>query len=69
MNHQKNFQKIFDSDKPKKIQDSLKDEQIEMNENDNALNTRINEETQRLVELIMNEKNKRKDGRSFIRNT
>jgi hypothetical protein len=40
-----------------------------MNENDNALNTRINEETQRLVELIMNEKNKRKDGRSFIRNT
>ncbi len=64
-----NFQKIIDSDKPKKIQDSLKDEQIEMNENDNALNTRINEETQRLVELIMNEKNKRKDGRSFIRNT
>ena len=47
-----NFQKIIDSDIPK-IQDSLKDEQMEMNENDNALNTRITEETQRLVEMDM----------------
>ena len=31
-----------------------------MNENDNALNTRINEETQRLFEMFMNEKKKEK---------
>ena len=31
-----------------------------MNENDNALNTRINEETQRLVEMVMNEKQQEK---------
>ena len=55
-----NFQKIIDSDKPKKIQDSLKDEQMEINENDNALNTRIDEETQRLVEMVMNEKQQEK---------
>ena len=39
-----------------------------MNENENALNTRINEETQRLVEMVMNEKKKRRDWRSFIKN-
>ena len=32
-----------------------------MNENDNALNTRINEETQRLVEMVMNEKKAREE--------
>ena len=31
-----------------------------MNENDNALNIRINEETQRLVEMVMNEKKKKR---------
>ena len=34
-----NFQKIIETDIPK-IQETLKDEQIEMNENNNALNTR-----------------------------
>ena len=33
---------------------------MEINENDNALNTRINEETQRLVEMVMNEKQQEK---------
>ena len=33
---------------------------MEINENDNALNTRINEETQRLFEMVMNEKKKEK---------
>ena len=50
-----NFQKIIDTDIPK-IQDSLKDEQMEMNDNDNALNTRITEETQRLIDMVMSEK-------------
>ena len=59
MNHQKIYKNI-NSDKPKKIQDSLKDEQMEINENDNALNTRIDEETQRLVEMVMNEKQQEK---------
>ena len=39
-----NFQRIINTDIPK-MQDSLKDEQIEMNDNDNALNTGINKET------------------------
>ena len=51
---------MIDTDIPK-IQDSLKDEQMEMNENDNALNTRITEETQRLVEMVMNEKKAREE--------
>jgi hypothetical protein len=63
-----NFQKIIDNDIPK-IQDSLKDEQMEMNENDNALSTRITEETQRLIDMVMNEKKaRRRNRRSFIRN-
>ena len=49
-----NFQKIIETDIPK-IQETLKDEQIEMNENNNALNTRITEETQRLIDMVMNE--------------
>ena len=32
-----------------------------MNENDNALTTRITEETQRLVDLVMNEKKAREE--------
>ena len=50
-----NFQKIIDTDIPK-IQDSLKDEQMEMNDNDNALNTRITEETKRSIDMVMSEK-------------
>ena len=34
------------------IFETLKDEQIEMNENNNALNTRITEETQRLIDML-----------------
>ena len=55
-----NFQRIIDTDIPK-IQDSLKDEQMEMNDNDNALNTRITEETQRLVDMVMAEKKAREE--------
>ena len=54
-----NFQRIIFTDLPK-IQDLLKDEQMEINDNDNALNTRINEETQRLVDMVMSEKTERK---------
>ena len=54
-----NFQRIIDTDIPK-IQESLKDEQLEMNENDNALSTRITEETQRMVYLKINKKKARK---------
>ena len=32
-----------------------------MNENDNALSTRITEETQRMVDLVMNEKKAREE--------
>ena len=32
-----------------------------MNDNDNALNTRITEETQRLVDMVMNEKKAREE--------
>ena len=34
---------------------------MEMNENDNALSTRITEETQRMVDLVMNEKKAREE--------
>ena len=51
----KNFQRIIDTDIPK-VQDSLKVQQIEMNDNDNALNTRINEEKQRLIDMVISEK-------------
>ena len=34
---------------------------MEMNDNDNALNTRINEETQRLVDMVMAEKKAREE--------
>ena len=50
-----NFQRIIDNEIPK-LQDSLKDEQLEMNDNDNALNTIITEETQRLVDMVISEK-------------
>ena len=34
---------------------------MEMNDNDNALNTRINEETQRLVDMVMADKKAREE--------
>ena len=34
---------------------------MEMNDNDNALNTRITEETQRLVDMVMAEKKAREE--------
>ena len=60
-----NFQRIIDTDIPK-IQESLKDEQLEMNENDNALSTRITEETQRMVDLVMNEKKAREETEALL---
>lgn len=55
-----NFHKIIESDIPK-IQENLKDEQNDMIENDNILTTRINEETQKLINLVMTEKKSREE--------
>jgi hypothetical protein len=55
-----NFHRIIESDIPK-IQDNLKEEQNEMIESDNAISVRINEETTRLVNLVMNEKKAREE--------
>ena len=38
-----------------------------MNENDNALNIRINEETQRLFEMVMNEKKREKTEEALLK--
>ncbi len=55
-----NFHKIIESDIPK-IQENLKDEQNDMIENDNILNNRINEETQKLISLVFTEKKSREE--------
>lgn len=55
-----NFHKIIESDIPK-IQENLKDEQTDMIENDNTLNNRINDETQKLINLVMTEKKSREE--------
>jgi chromosome segregation ATPase len=55
-----NFHKIIESDIPK-IQESLKEEQNEMMENDNAVSNRITEETQRLINMVLNEKKAREE--------
>ena len=55
-----NFHKIIESDIPK-IQENLKDEQNDMIENDNILNNRINEETQKLISLVLTEKKSREE--------
>jgi hypothetical protein len=55
-----NFHRIIDIDIPK-IQDSLKEEQNEMVESDNAISIRLNEETTGLVNLVMNEKKAREE--------
>ena len=55
-----NFHKIIECDIPK-IQETLKEEQSEMTENDNSISNRIAEETQRLVSLVLNEKKAREE--------
>ncbi len=55
-----NFHKIIESDIPK-IQETLKEEQNEMMENDNAVSNRIVEETQRLINMVLNEKKAREE--------
>lgn len=55
-----NFHKIIESDIPK-IQENLKDEQTDMIDNDNTLNQRINDETQKLINLVMTEKKSREE--------
>jgi len=55
-----NFHKIIESDIPK-IQENLKDEQTDMIDNDNTLNNRINEETQKLINMVMTEKKSREE--------
>jgi hypothetical protein len=55
-----NFHKIIESDIPK-IQENLKDEQTDMIENDNTLNNRINDETQKLINMVMTEKKSKEE--------
>lgn len=55
-----NFHKIIESDIPK-IQEGLKEEQNEMIENDQAVSNRIIEETQRLINMVLNEKKAREE--------
>jgi hypothetical protein len=55
-----NFHRIIESDIPK-IQDNLKEEQNEMIDSDNSISIRVNEETTRLVNLVMNEKKAREE--------
>ena len=55
-----NFHKIIQTDIPK-IQENLKEEQNDMIENDNILNNRINEETQKLISLVLTEKKSREE--------
>jgi uncharacterized protein (DUF885 family) len=55
-----NFHRISETDIPK-IQENLKEEQNEMLENDNAIANRVNEDTQRLISLVMNEKRAREE--------
>jgi hypothetical protein len=55
-----NFHKIIESDIPK-LQESLKEEQGEMMENDNSVMNRIIEETSRLISMVMNEKKAREE--------
>jgi hypothetical protein len=55
-----NFHKIIQTDIPK-IQENLKEEQNDMIENDKILNNRINEETQKLISLVLTEKKSREE--------
>jgi hypothetical protein len=55
-----NFHKIIEMDIPK-IQESLKEEQNEMIESDNNISLRVNEETQKLINLVMGEKKAREE--------
>jgi glutamyl-tRNA reductase len=55
-----NFHRIIETDIPK-IQEGLKEEQTDMVDNDNEISIRINDETQRLVNLVMGEKKAREE--------
>jgi hypothetical protein len=55
-----NFHRIIENDMPK-IQDNLKEEQNEMIECDNNIALKINEETSRLINLVMNEQKAREE--------
>jgi glutamyl-tRNA reductase len=55
-----NFHRIIETDIPK-TQESLKDEQNEMIENDNAISTKVTEETQKLINMVMGEKRAREE--------
>jgi len=55
-----NFQKIIETDIPK-IAEGLKEEQNEMIEMDNMLNKKINDEMNRLVQVVMGEKKSREE--------
>ena len=55
-----NFHKIIETDIPK-IQENMKDEQVEMIENDGELINRINDETQKLLNFVMIEKKTREE--------
>jgi 2-oxoglutarate dehydrogenase complex dehydrogenase (E1) component-like enzyme len=55
-----NFHRIIESDIPK-TQESLKDEQSEMLENDNAMSSKITDETQKLINMVMGEKRAREE--------
>lgn len=54
------FHKIIENDIPK-IQENLKEEQNEMNDNDTSIANKITEETQRLINLVQHEKNAREE--------
>merc|ERR1711976_485584 len=54
------FHKIIETDIPK-IQESLKEEQNEMIESDNQVSNRLVEESQRLINMVMNEKKAREE--------
>jgi hypothetical protein len=55
-----NFHRIIEMDIPK-IQESLKEEQTEMIDSDNTISMRVNEETQKLLNLVMGEKRAREE--------
>jgi hypothetical protein len=55
-----NFHRIIESDIPK-LQESLKEENNEMNENDSAVQNKIIEEAQKLLHIVNTEKKAREE--------
>lgn len=55
-----NFHKIIQDDIPK-LQGNLKEEQDEMMENDNSLISRVNEECEGLINLVLSDKKTREE--------